>query len=141
MPRFRHPVTVGMPLEQWPAVDLAAWKTACTSGDPLETRGRGADWTDKTRESARKAYGYWLRNLRNRRKLQRITTVGDRLTEANLRAYIGHIRGRLAPKTVVTRLAHLNSAVRAMDPDADHAYAVSSGKLDRAPLPGSAFSS
>ena len=122
MPRFRHPVTVGMPLEQWPAIDLAAWKTACTSGDPLEPRGRGANWTDKTRASARKAYGYWLRYLKNCRKLRRITKVGDRLTEANLRAYIGHIRAKLAPETVVTRLAHLNSAVRAMDPDADRTF-------------------
>ena len=119
MARFRHPFTVGMPFDSWPRVDRDAWEAATADGDLLNGRGRGADWTPKTRKSVCKGYGYWLRYLKDYRKLECVTAVGDRLTEVNLRAYIMHIRDRLAPQTVVTRLMHLNSAISAMDPTAD----------------------
>jgi integrase len=119
MARYRHPFTVGLPLEEWPKVDYEAWETANRGGDVLTGRGPAKHWKPKTRLTARKAYGNWLRFLGDRNLLPNVTLIGARLSEENLRAYIATLRARASPNTVLTQLRHLSGAIAVMDPTAD----------------------
>jgi integrase/recombinase XerD len=119
MARHRHPFTVGLPIEEWPELDRQAWEFANRDGDLLTGRGPAAHWKPKTRLTARKAYGNWLRFLKDNDRLESVPSIGSRLNEQNLRNYIASLRARASPNTVLTQLAHLSSAIAAMDPMAD----------------------
>jgi integrase/recombinase XerD len=119
MARHRHPFTVGLPLEDWPEGDRQAWEIANQDGDLLTGRGPAAHWKPKTRLTARKAYGNWLRFLKDRNLLGSVPSIGFRLKEENLRDYIASLRARASPNTVLTQLRHLSSAIAAMDPTTD----------------------
>ena len=119
MARYRHPFTVGLPLEEWPKVDYEAWETANRGGDLLAGRGPATRWKPKTRLTARKAYGNWLRFLRDNGRLESAPLIGLRLNEENLRDYIATLRARASPNTVLTQLGHLSAAIAVMDPTAD----------------------
>jgi integrase/recombinase XerD len=94
--------------------------TAATrAGDILTGSGPGARWKPKTARTAQKAYGSWVRYLSDHGALLDGASVGARLTEANLRGYIAALRGRVSPRTGVTRLRCLSQAIAAMDPAAD----------------------
>jgi len=119
MARHRHPLTVSLSLENWPAVDRAAWDEANRAGDILEGRGLAAHWRPKTRLSGLKAYACWLGHLRRQGRLEHVASIGDRLTLENLRDYIGTLRASRSPNTLLTRLRHLSMVIAAMDPTAD----------------------
>ena len=84
MARFRHPTTVGLPLEAWPPADRAAWELACRAGDVLTGAGPASRWTPKTRRSVSKAYGIWLRFLVERGRLAADSRGSAQLTEFEL---------------------------------------------------------
>ena len=119
MARHRHPFTVGLPLEEWPRIDRQAWEAANRDGDLLTGRGPAAHWKPKTRLTARKAYGNWLRFLRDKNALASVSLIGLRFNEENLRAYIATLRARTSPNTVLTQLGHLSGAIAVMDQTAD----------------------
>jgi integrase/recombinase XerD len=119
MARHRHPFTVGLPLEDWPKVDRKAWETANREGDLLTGRGPAARWKPKTRLTGRKAYGNWLRFLKDNNRLVSVPLIGLRLNEENLRDYISTLRARTSPNTVLTQLRHLSAVIAVMDPKAD----------------------
>src|SRR5580765_9087265 len=103
MPRYRAPITVGLPFEQWPTSHQKAWQEANRDGDLLTGCGPGARWKPKTRKTARKAVGYFLRFMRDQGRLQDGQSVAQLLTESALRDYIAVLRRRLAPRSVVTQ--------------------------------------
>jgi len=119
MARYRHPVTVGLPFEQWPALDQEAWSVANQTGDLLRGSGPAAGWRPKTRRTVRKAYGNWLCYLEQTGQLKDAASVGRRLTAENLTGYIAALRARVSARTAVTQLRSLSQAFLALDPDAD----------------------
>jgi integrase len=119
MARHRHPFTIGLPLEDWPMLDRQAWEVANRDGDILTGRGPAAHWRPKTRLTARKAYGNWLRFLKDTHRLVGTNSIGSRLTKQSLRDYIAALRARTSPNTVLTQLRYLSSAVAVLDPAAD----------------------
>lgn len=119
MARYRPPMTVGLPFEAWPDLDRRCWEFANREGDLLTGRGPAASWKPKTRFTARKAYGNWLRFLRDTGRLTEAHTVGARLTPENLRAYIGELRSRASPNTVLTQLRYLSATISVMDHEAN----------------------
>ena len=62
-------------------------------------RGPAAHWKPKSRLTIQKAYGNYLRFLRDHGHLQKDLTVEQLLTEALLRDYIAALRQRTAPVT------------------------------------------
>ena len=119
MARYRPPMTVCLPFEEWPALHQEAWRRANREGDILTGRGPAAHWKPKSRYSIQKAYGNYLRFLRDQGHLQKELPIEQLLTEALLRDYIAVLRQRTAPVTVVTQVALLSSAIAAMAPEAD----------------------
>ena len=119
MARHRHPFTVGLPLEQWPALDKSAWSSANQTGDLLTGSGPAAAWKPKTRRTAMNAYGNWLRYLKQADQVGDLSTIGGRLTMENLQGYIAELRARVSPRTVVTQLRSLSQAFLALDPGAN----------------------
>jgi hypothetical protein len=97
MPRYRAPITVGLPFEQWPSSLQKAWCEANREGDLLTGCGPAAGWKPKTRKTVRKAVGYYLRFMRDQGQLRDEHTVAQLLTESVLRDYIAVLRRRLAP--------------------------------------------
>jgi integrase/recombinase XerD len=119
MARYRAPLTVGLPFEQWPYSHQRAWLEATRDGDILTGRGAAAHWKPKTRKSILKAVGNFLRFLRDKGQLLNGQSIEQLLTESSLRDYIAVLRRRLAPQSVVTQLGHLSLAISVMTPDAD----------------------
>lgn len=119
MARHRHPFTVGLPFSEWPQLDQEAWRGATRHGDLLTGSGPAASWSRKTLLTRQKRYGRWLRYLRDRSWLGAPASVGARLTEENLRAYVGVLREWYAPYTVTTAVEGLSTSIAAMDPGAD----------------------
>jgi integrase/recombinase XerD len=119
MARYRPPMTVSLPFEEWPALHQEAWRRANREGDILTGRGPAAHWKPKSRYSIQKAYGNYLRFLQDQGHLQKELPIEQLLTEALLRDYIAVLRRRTAPVTVVTQVALLSSAIAAMAPEAD----------------------
>jgi integrase/recombinase XerD len=119
MARHRHPHTIGLPLEDWPKLDYQAWEIANRDGDLLTGRGPAVRWRPKTRLTARKAYGNWLRFLKDSHRLGSPGSIGSRLTEESLRDYIAALRARGSPNTVLTQLRHLSSTIAVLDSEAD----------------------
>ena len=136
MARHRHPVTVGLSSEQWPALDRNAWVSANKVGDLLTGSGPAAAWKPKTRRTAMKAYGNWLRYIKEADQLALGPTVGARLTTENLRGYIAALRARVSSRTVVTQLRSLSQAIAALDPNANReTLKVAISRLERIARP------
>ena len=70
MARYRPPMTTCLPFEEWPALHQEAWRRANREGDILTERGPAAHWKPKSRYSIQKAYGNYLRFLRDQGHLQ-----------------------------------------------------------------------
>ena len=119
MARFRHPHSVGLPFKEWPVMDREAWEAANQLGDLLTGSGPAAAWKPKTRQTVIKAYGNWLRQLKEAGELERSHSVGARLKTNNLLCYVAKLRARVSPCSVVTQLRSLSQAVAALDPGAD----------------------
>ena len=71
MARYRPPMTVYLPFEDWPALHQEAWRQANREGDILTGRGPAAHWKPKSRHSIQKAYGNYWRFLRDQGRLQK----------------------------------------------------------------------
>jgi integrase/recombinase XerD len=106
-------------LELWPDLDRLAWKAAGQRGGILDPRGLASAWTPATRNNAIQAYGRWLSFLGERGCLSVLAAPADRVTETCMNEYIADLQQRSASTTVVTYIAFLGCALRAMAPDDD----------------------
>ena len=83
-----------------------------------------------------KAYGNWLRYIKEADQLALGPTVGARLTTENLRGYIAALRARVSSRTVVTQLRSLSQAIAALDPNANReTLKVAISRLERIARP------
>ena len=89
-----------IPINDWPAPDLAMWQAVITDGDILDGQGPGANWAPSTKANTRKAYGYWLHWLGTNGLLSEPTHHPiDRITPERIKAYIDDLEDNTAPLT------------------------------------------
>ena len=109
---------VYLPYECWPQADVLTWEFAIAAGDVLDGRGPAHRWRPATRRTNIEHYSRWLAFM--------LTAEGNldkrpaaRVTKPNVRAYIEHLKGSIAPRTVVSSLVGLKVMMQAMSPDDD----------------------
>ena len=118
-----------LPLDEWPALDRAAWELGCTPGDPFDDDPRhGAELRPASREKIRKGYGRWLHFLAEQGWLDPTAPPLARVTELRLWAYFQALRAAgNAPFTIIGRFAELRMALRILAPGADVSWVVRPG--------------
>jgi site-specific recombinase XerD len=109
---------VYLPFDQWPRADVLAWDTAIAEGDVLDGRGPAHHWRPATRKANLEHYSRWLAFL-----LLTGTRLDcapeSRVSRDAVRAYVEHLKARLAPRTVVSSLVGLKVMMKAMAPEGD----------------------
>ena len=124
-------------VNQWPAADLQLWRAARRPGDVLEGNGRAAHWAAHTADKVEKGYGRWLTWLAVTGYLT-LPAPADRVTRANVAAYVVDLQALNAPYTVLARVQELYQAVSAMLPERDWTWIRRmelSSSPDREPCP------
>lgn len=110
-------VKLYLPFEDWPNEDRAAWTSAIRDGDVLDGRGAAAHWRETTRRTNIHHHSRWLSFLMRQGHDIHATTPAERVTEEAVRAYVGDLRSRVAPRTVVSSLVGLKVMMKALAPD------------------------
>lgn len=124
-------VKLYLPFEDWPDEDHAAWTSAIRDGDVLDGRGVAAHWRETTRRTNIHHYSRWLSFLMRQGSDIHATTPAERVTEETVRAYVGDLRSRVAPRTVVSSLVGLKVMMKALAPELDwHWLAVVCNRLN-----------
>ena len=103
---------------QWPAIDLELWQAARQKGDILEGGGPAANWAAHTVLKIQKGYGRWLTWFSANGYLA-FSAPAERVTRANVAAYVASLQALNAPYTVLTRVQELYQAMSAMLPEED----------------------
>jgi site-specific recombinase XerD len=106
-------------LEAWPALDRKAWEVINQPVDDLDDPGPASDWAATTRQTNLECYGRWLAWLQEQQRLDHDLQPADRVTPANIVAYVDELRRLNASSTVTSRIRHLYCVLRAMAPDRD----------------------
>jgi len=120
MPQYNQtPENRCMPLSEWPAHDLAAWRAALQPAEFLEDGGAAANLSDSGRKMIVDGYGFWLSWLAWTGQLDKATSPGRRVTRDAARAYLASMEPRLAAMTIQGRIRQLGRAMRAMAPEDD----------------------
>ena|SRR5215471_1530109 len=107
------------PLEEWPEEDRAWWQAALVPGDLLQQGGSRAGYSERTNRGLVSNYGRWLTWLDRRGQLDRTDSPADRITRAQLRAYVADLERYNATHTILVRLGDLLAAARVMEPHRD----------------------
>ena len=119
----------GLRPTDWPEADRALWDAALAPGDVLEEGGSRARYAAASNRKNADCYGMWLSWLRQQGMLNPVEAPADRITPAQIRAYITELGGVVAPNTVLTHLRALYEMALVMDPRCDWRW---SGKSHRA---------
>lgn len=119
MARYRHPSTVGLPLADWPQADQEAWSDAVRDDDVLLGAGRAAHLRPATRVTVMKAYGQYLRFVREHKPELIDAPSAERLNKEVLRRFIEALRTRISINSVLPLLGHLSRAFEVMSPSTD----------------------
>jgi hypothetical protein len=107
------------PFKEWPEADRAWWQAAIAPGDLLLDGGSRAGYSKRTDQGLVSNYGRWLTWLDRRGQLDRPSSPADRITPAQVRAYVADLERYNATHTILTRLGDLLAAARAMEPHRD----------------------
>jgi integrase len=108
-----------MPLDEWPALDLAAWDAACRQASPLDPPGLAVNWAESTRHLAMSTWGRFLTYLSCNGDLDPGESPQQRLTMDRCTGFIASLRERLALITVDVAVSFLARVAAAMVPTAD----------------------
>ena len=82
-----------LPVDQWPAADLAAFEAAYTPGDIFDDlRGPGAHLTEGTRRMIRVFYARWLTFLNDAHPEACADQPADRITRERVRGFIESLK-------------------------------------------------
>ena len=84
-------------------------------GELFGERGLASDWA-ATRAQVENGYGMWLHFLKAAGVLELHERPAARLNQARLTAYVAHLRTRLTPVSVASRLRDLAEALRVWTP-------------------------
>jgi integrase/recombinase XerD len=112
-PRARR----GLPLAEWPSLDLQLWNAALRSGDLLEDGGSRASHAPSSNQKVVKGYSYWLGWLVDCHLLNPDEAPASRITPARVGAYLEVLQKKNSTGTTINLLEDLYSASRVMDPD------------------------
>jgi integrase/recombinase XerD len=110
------------PLEEWPEADQTWWLAALVPGDLLQEGGSRAGYSEHTNRGLERNYGRWLTWLDRRGQLDRTGSPSDRITPAQVRAYVADLERYNATHTILTKLGDLLAAARVMEPPRDWAW-------------------
>jgi hypothetical protein len=116
------PNRLGLPLDAWPADDLAAWQRATTRIDYFDDEAAAGHWSAATRYQAQSAYGRWLAFVRDRLPEALALPPGERMNPDRARQYVQHITARLSDAGISSELGHLIMALRAVATDVDWSW-------------------
>ena len=122
----RDPMVV--PIPQWPQIDQELWAANVALGDGLDDPTYAAGLRPHMLCSAAKGNGRWLAVLASRDALDASALPTDRLTPANVRAYLRALhRAGNCNNTIITRFFDLRAALRIMQPDVDTGWLTAPG--------------
>jgi integrase/recombinase XerD len=106
-----------LPLDEWPALDRAAWNAALQPGDVLDPGGVAIVWAITSQQLIVNGYGRWLTWLIMNGVLDPLMPPAVRVVPERLRAYAADLRATVGSFTVATRIQQLGNAMRAMAPE------------------------
>src|SRR4051794_10540591 len=89
-----------IPLEQWPAADQKAWKTACLPSVRLTKGGRASHLAPITQNDLTRRYGYFLDHMLRCGALNPSSPAAAQVTPAAVDTYVGELRARVSTVTV-----------------------------------------
>ena len=107
--------------ESWPSLDQEMWSRATQpQADILDEPGVASHWRPATRHKNRRGYGRWLNFLETNASQWLARHPAKRITVDTVRQYLLRLEGqRLAPYSIVARLAELHAVISVFAPDED----------------------
>lgn len=110
------PARRSLPLDEWPAIDLAHWQAAITPVGLFEDGGNAVHWRARTRSTNIQHYGRYLGHLAFRGELDTSLGPAERVTPNLVRVYDAHLAATVAPRTRLSMLVGLKVMMQAMVP-------------------------
>ncbi len=114
----RDPARRCLPSAEWPAEDRHLWEAALLPGDLLEDGGIRSRYAGVSNRKVAKGYGRWLAWLAWTKQLDAAVGPADRITEAQVAAYVMALERINGTYTLLARLQELYEAAIVMDPRA-----------------------
>jgi integrase/recombinase XerD len=112
-----------LPVDQWPAADIAAFAKAYEPGDIFdETAGPGAHLAEGTRRMIQTAYRRWLGFLTEHRPGALLEPPPERITPDRLRDLKEHLSVEVRATTVAHVVDNLHYAARLIAPERDWSW-------------------
>jgi integrase/recombinase XerD len=108
-----------LPVDDWPAADLAAWQRALAPHDPLDAWCPSRRWRGSTRARVAIDYGRWLAFLQRQGALDPASGPAERVSPELLHRYRMVLRATCRDATIVMRIDGLHAALRTMQPETD----------------------
>lgn len=105
-----------LPLDEWPAIDLALWQAAITPVGLFEDGGHAVHWRARTRATNIQHYGRYIGHLAFRGELDASLGPAERVTPNLVRVYNTHLAATVAPRTRLSMLVGLKVMMQAMVP-------------------------
>src|SRR5215831_11251069 len=119
------PKRFGLPLDQWPAADRAAWEHATAGEDFFADDAPAARWRPASRRQAFYAYSRWLGFVRECWPADLELAPAKRISRTRERDYCETLSARpLTPMGIAAELQHLLLALRALAPIEDWQWLV-----------------
>ncbi|MBK1670029.1 hypothetical protein CKO28_18505 [Rhodovibrio sodomensis] len=106
-----------LPLTAWPQADRDAWAAVRSAGDIFDDGGGAAHWRSSTVKNFEQDYGLWLGWLAAHGMLS--GAPGERVTQANVEAYVTDLRERQAAVSVANQVRRLYRAMQLFAPQHD----------------------
>lgn len=107
-------------LKEWPIQDQRAWSHAISEFDILgDDPGRASLWSSATRKKNATGYGRFLGHLLRAGMLKEEGKPADRISPEHVHRYVAHLKGCVAPVSVVGRIVELRSFAVAVEPSRD----------------------
>jgi site-specific recombinase XerD len=100
---------------------VISWQGAIETTDPFGPFSAARSWYERTLAKTAKGYGRWL-GWAIQNGIDMDQHPADRVSEQNLKNYVGDLRSANSDYTVLCRLQELCNAMRVMAPDRDWSW-------------------
>jgi site-specific recombinase XerD len=111
-----------LPVAEWPLQDREAWEAILRPAGFLDEASPAAGWAPESRRGVAKSYGRFLSWLSGTGQLDRNAGPLERIGPDRVTAFVAHLRGLNADRTVINRLIHLEMLTRALAPTRDWSF-------------------